>query len=149
MVYGGPVDPGGSSPPCRSGSSLAVMGGSVPPFPTPVQIPSVGLSRSLHTEPVFFCGGSRPPPFMAPPVSGPALSRWPDPDKDVPLTSFSVRGLLSASVSFGKFHSGSSVGRTSGDKYHGENSSFSSSGSCGGARFHSSLVRSSCAIPCF
>ena len=80
LGYRGQVDPDGSSPPCRSGSSLVVTGGLVPPLQTPVQIPSVRLSRSLHTEPGEICGGSKPPTFMAPPASGPAPSCQPDPD---------------------------------------------------------------------
>ena len=49
--YGDPVNPDGSFPPRHSSSNLAVTGGSNPPLSTPVQTPSVGLSRSLHTEP--------------------------------------------------------------------------------------------------
>jgi len=109
----------------------AVMGSSNPPLSTPSQTSSVGLSRSLHTEPGGTYegskyGGSKHPSLLAPPASGPAPSCRPDPDEDV-----SGLGSLPSSVTFGNLHSGTSVGRNSGNTYHNGHSSFSSLASCG------------------
>ena len=129
----GVADPQESSPPRRTSTS-SFIGGLVPTFRTPARNPYVGSSRSLHTDPGGFRGGSRPPPFLAPPASGPAPpasgpdpARRPDPEEDVPLPPRSGRSSFPSLVSFGGSRSGSSVGG-----YHGGRSSSSSSGSRGG-----------------
>ena len=136
QVHGGPpllgsgvlADPHGSSPPHPRPSTSTFIGGSFATFRTPIRNPYVGSSRSLHTDPGGFCGGSRPPPpVTTPPASGPAPARRPDPDEDVPLPPPSGHGSFPSLVSFGGFRSVSSVGR-----YHGGRSSSSSSGSRGG-----------------
>jgi hypothetical protein len=90
-------------------------------------VPPSTIRMSACTDPGGFRGGSRPSAIKAPPASGPAPARRPDPDEDVPLPPSSGCGSFPSSVSLGGFRSGSSVGGL-----HGDRSSSSFSGSRGG-----------------
>ena len=143
-VSGGPVDPGGSSPPRRP----VIMGGSVLPSFTPVRNPYVSSSR--HTDPGGFRGGFHPPPRSAPPVPPAPFHHRPDPEEEVSPSPPSRRSSLPSSVSFGGHRSVSSSGVYHGGGlsspsiggHHGGRYSSSSSGSRGGCSSSGHSVRS-------
>jgi hypothetical protein len=142
---GGPVDPGGFSPPHQS-SAFSFPGGSSPPLVPPVRTPYMSSYCSLYYDPggfLVYC----PPPTTTfvgsdalavgdalPLHSAPCLSRWPDLNEEVVHSPPSSHSSLPSSVSFGgrsgDRYEGHFWGCLSEDGYHGGRLSLPSSGGC-------------------